>query len=131
MEWTLSWMYGLIMTALLVHTDAPEIKTASACSSEGDMVKCVCIVESKPPCMVHFVLSDRVLSGTKIERHGSVTIGTLQAEFGSSEFVHCLANNTEGEAKLTLSFTVNGKQVFRICRMHDMFNNLKDCLRGL
>ncbi|AWO96814.1 putative sialoadhesin-like isoform 2 [Scophthalmus maximus] len=88
---------------------APEIKTASACSSEGDMVKCVCIVESKPPCMVHFVLSDRVLSGTKIERHGSVTIGTLQAEFGSSEFVHCLANNTEGEAKLTLSFTVNGK----------------------
>ncbi|XP_071326798.1 B-cell receptor CD22-like isoform X1 [Trachinotus anak] len=88
---------------------APEIKTLSSCSSEGDMVKCVCIVESKPPCMVHFVLSDRVLPGTKVEKHGSVTIGTLQGEFGPSEFVHCLANNTEGNANLTLSLPVNGK----------------------
>ncbi|XP_056236092.1 sialoadhesin-like [Seriola aureovittata] len=88
---------------------APEIKTISSCSSEGGMVKCICIVESKPPCMLHFVLSDRVLPGTKVEKHGSVTIGTLQGEFGSSEIVLCLANNTEGNAKLTLSLPVSGK----------------------
>ncbi|XP_022617691.1 sialoadhesin-like [Seriola dumerili] len=88
---------------------APEIKTVSSCSSEGGMVKCMCIVESKPPCTLHFVLSDRVLPGTKVEKHGSVTIGTLQGEFGSSEFVLCLANNTEGNAKLTLSLPVTGK----------------------
>ncbi|XP_070768824.1 sialic acid-binding Ig-like lectin 14 [Enoplosus armatus] len=88
---------------------APEIKTMSSCSSEADMVKCVCIVESKPPSVVHFVLSDRVLPSTKVEKHGSVTIGTLQAELWSSEFVLCLANNTQGDAKLTLSVPVNSK----------------------
>ncbi|XP_062254660.1 B-cell receptor CD22-like isoform X2 [Platichthys flesus] len=87
---------------------APEIKSISSCSSEGKMVKCVCIADSEPPCMVHFVLSERVLPGTKIEKHGSVTIGTLQAEFESFEFVHCLANNTVGNGSLVLSLPVNG-----------------------
>ncbi|XP_034466196.1 sialoadhesin-like [Hippoglossus hippoglossus] len=88
---------------------APEIKSVSSCSSEGKMVKCVCIANSQPPCMVHFVLSERVLPGTKIERHGPVTIGTLEAEFESSEFVLCLANNTVGNANLVLSLPVNGE----------------------
>ncbi|XP_041648566.1 sialoadhesin-like isoform X2 [Cheilinus undulatus] len=88
---------------------APEIKTVSSCSSEADMVKCVCIAESRPPSMVHFVLSDRVLPKAKVEKHGPVTIGTIQAKFGSSEFVHCLANNTQGSANLTLYFPVNSK----------------------
>ncbi|XP_034553481.1 myelin-associated glycoprotein-like isoform X1 [Notolabrus celidotus] len=88
---------------------APEIKTGSSCSSEADKVKCVCIAESRPPSMVHFVLSDRVLPKAKVEKHGPVTIGTLQAEFGSSEFVHCLAKNTQGTANLTLYFPVNSK----------------------
>ncbi|XP_047197019.1 sialoadhesin-like isoform X2 [Hippoglossus stenolepis] len=88
---------------------APEIKSVSSCSSEGNIVKCVCIADSQPPCMVHFVLSERVLPGTKIERHGSVTIGTLRAEFESSEFVHCLANNTVGNANLVLSLPANGE----------------------
>nr|XP_019948347.1 PREDICTED: myelin-associated glycoprotein-like isoform X1 [Paralichthys olivaceus]XP_019948348.1 PREDICTED: myelin-associated glycoprotein-like isoform X1 [Paralichthys olivaceus] len=95
----------------LVHLSvlyAPEIKSVSSCSLEGDMVKCVCIVESKPPSMVRFELSERVLPGTIIERHGSVTIGTLQGDFESFEFVHCLANNTEGYANLVLSLPVNG-----------------------
>ncbi|TDH12013.1 hypothetical protein EPR50_G00066400 [Perca flavescens] len=74
---------------------APEIKTASSCSSEADMVKCVCIVESKLPSIVYFVLSDRVLPSTEVEKHGFVTIGTLRAKFGSSEAVYCLANNTQ------------------------------------
>ncbi|XP_075965685.1 sialic acid-binding Ig-like lectin 14 [Anarhichas minor] len=87
----------------------PEIKTISSCSLEADMVKCVCIAESQPASMVYFVLSDRVLPSIKVEKHGSVTIGTLQAEFGSSRVVYCLANNTLGNANLTLSLPVNSK----------------------
>ncbi|XP_049903735.1 sialoadhesin-like [Epinephelus moara] len=88
---------------------APEIRAASSCSSEADMVKCVCIAESKPPSMVHFLLSDKVLPSTRVEKHGSLTIGTLQAELGSSEVVYCLANNMQGNATLTLSLPVNSK----------------------
>ncbi|XP_059194473.1 myelin-associated glycoprotein-like [Centropristis striata] len=87
---------------------APEIKIASSCSSEADMMKCVCIAESKPPCMVQFVLSDRVLPSTIVEQHGSATIGTLQAEFGSSQVI-CLATNTLGNSNLTLSLPLNSK----------------------
>lgn len=88
---------------------APEVKTASSCSSNGNLVKCVCIAESKPPSVVHFVLSDKVLPSTKVEKHGAVTIGTLQAELGSYEFVLCMANNTQGNANLTLFLPVNSK----------------------
>lgn len=94
-----------------VLTDAPEIKTVSTCSSEADKVKCVCIAESKPASMIHFVLSNRVLPSTKVEKHGSVTIGTLEAEFGSFQVVYCLANNTLGNASLTLSLPVDSKEV--------------------
>ncbi|XP_062421723.1 sialic acid-binding Ig-like lectin 10 isoform X2 [Pungitius pungitius] len=85
----------------------PEIKTASSCSSEADLVKCVCIAESQPVSLIHFVLSDRVLPGVKVEQRGTITIGTLHAEFGSSRVVHCVANNTLGNANLTLSLPVN------------------------
>lgn len=88
----------------------PEIKTASSCSSEADMVKCVCIAESQPVSMIHFVLSDRVLPRVKVEQHGTVTIGTLHAEFGSSRVVLCVANNTLGNANITLSLPVNCKE---------------------
>ncbi|XP_033958883.1 Schwann cell myelin protein isoform X3 [Pseudochaenichthys georgianus] len=90
---------------------APEIAEASSCTSEGDMVKCVCISDSKPPSMLYFVLPDRVLPSTKVEKHGSVTIGTLHAELGSSVAVCCLANNTIGNANLTLSLPVNSKML--------------------
>ncbi|XP_034409170.1 myelin-associated glycoprotein-like isoform X2 [Cyclopterus lumpus] len=89
---------------------APEIKTVSSCSSEGDMVKCVCIAEAQPASMVHFVLSDRVLPSIKVEKHGSVTIGTLKADLGSYWVVYCLANNTLGKANLTLALPVNSKK---------------------
>ncbi|XP_044063619.1 sialic acid-binding Ig-like lectin 14 [Siniperca chuatsi] len=88
---------------------APEIKTESSCSSEADILKCVCIAESIPPSIVHFMFSDGVLPSTKVENNGSVTIGTLQAELGSSEFVLCLANNMQGNATLKLSLPVNSE----------------------
>ncbi|KAF3691781.1 Myelin-associated glycoprotein Siglec-4a Precursor [Channa argus] len=90
---------------------APEIKTIS-CSSEGDMVKCVCIVESRPSSSVRFGLSDKVLPSTKIDTHGYVSIGTLQAQSGSSEFVQCLAKNDLGSVNLTVPLSVNGKMQY-------------------
>uniref|UniRef100_A0A3Q1I1U3 Si:dkey-238d18.5 n=1 Tax=Anabas testudineus TaxID=64144 RepID=A0A3Q1I1U3_ANATE len=94
--------------ALCSSMFAPEIKNIS-CSSEDDVVKCVCIVESSPPSMVHFVLSDRVLSSNKTETHGFNTTETLHTKSGSSEFVQCLANNTLGNVSLTFPLAVNGK----------------------
>ncbi|KAI3360913.1 hypothetical protein L3Q82_013126 [Scortum barcoo] len=90
---------------------APEINVMSSCSSEAHMVKCVCIVDSKPPSMVHFVLPEhRVLhNATKTEKHGTITIANLLAELGSSEFVLCLASNTQGNANLTLYVSVDSK----------------------
>ncbi|KAI3360914.1 hypothetical protein L3Q82_013127 [Scortum barcoo] len=91
--------------------NAPEINVMSSCSSEAHMVKCVCIVDSKPPSMVHFVLPEhRVLhNATKTEKHGTITIANLLAELGSSEFVLCLASNTQGNANLTLYLPVDSK----------------------
>ncbi|XP_030604742.1 myelin-associated glycoprotein-like [Archocentrus centrarchus] len=88
---------------------APDIKNSSKCSLEWDEVKCECIVESNPPSMVYFVLADRVLQSSKIQENVSVTTGTLQAHFGSFLLVHCLANNTLGNANLTLALPVTGK----------------------
>ncbi|CAI5662725.1 unnamed protein product [Oreochromis niloticus] len=85
---------------------APDIRTSSKCSSDWGVLKCECIVESRPPSMVHFVLGDR-LQNSSVETNGSVTTGTLQTDFGSFKFVHCLANNTLGNANLTLSLLVN------------------------
>ncbi|XP_062278965.1 myelin-associated glycoprotein-like isoform X3 [Scomber scombrus] len=88
---------------------APEIKTISSCSSDGDMMKCMCIVESNPPSRVHFLLSDRVLQSTKLEIHGHLTIGTLQANLGSFGFIQCVANNMMGNANITLISTLPDK----------------------
>ncbi|KAK5862483.1 hypothetical protein PBY51_017874 [Eleginops maclovinus] len=90
---------------------APAIAKASSCTSEGNMVKCVCISDSKPPSKLYFVLHDRILPNTKVEKHGSVTIGTLIAELGSTVVVYCLANNTMGSANLTLSSPVSSKML--------------------
>ncbi|XP_068180393.1 myelin-associated glycoprotein-like isoform X2 [Antennarius striatus] len=89
---------------------APEIKAASSCSTKENMTECVCIVESKPPSTVHFVLFGKVLLNTKIEKLDSVTIGTIKAELGSYKFVLCVANNTQGNASLTL-FLPNSKML--------------------
>ncbi|XP_039885387.1 sialic acid-binding Ig-like lectin 12 isoform X1 [Simochromis diagramma] len=88
-------------------TDGPDIKTSSKCSSEDGVVKCECIVESEPPSMVYFILGDRVMQSSKAEKNGSVTIETLQTDFGSFRFVHCLANNMLGYDNILLSLPVN------------------------
>lgn len=81
------------------------------------MVKCMCIVDSQPPSMVHFLFSDRVLPSTKVEIHGAVTIGTLQENLGSFGFIHCVANNTVGNANITLTLPDKSKKYleFQVC----------------
>ncbi|XP_027142188.1 myelin-associated glycoprotein isoform X3 [Larimichthys crocea] len=93
---------------------APEVNSTSSCSVNADLVKCRCIVASEPPSMIHFLLSDKILPSTKIEKNGSFTIGTLQAEFGSYTFVLCLANNTQGNATLMLPVNSNMQSLYII-----------------
>ncbi|KAM3614800.1 uncharacterized protein V6R79_019132 [Siganus canaliculatus] len=90
---------------------APEVRTASSCSLLVNVIKCTCIVESKPPSVVHFVLSDRILPSTTTEKHDYVTISTLEAELGSSESVVCVANNTQGSASHKLLLPENSKML--------------------
>ncbi|XP_026149251.1 myelin-associated glycoprotein isoform X2 [Mastacembelus armatus] len=94
---------------------APEIKAAS-CSSEVDMVKCVCIVESNPPSKVHFNLLNRVLPSTSLKNDHHVTNATLLTKFEASEFIQCWANNTLGNAerKMPLSDKMMGVYIFII-----------------
>lgn len=87
---------------LVVFADAPEIRATSSCASVVDMMTCECIVESQPPSTVHFMLPERVLPSIKVEHHGNAIIGTLQIEMGRYESVLCLANNTQGNASLTI-----------------------------
>ncbi|XP_061531795.1 sialic acid-binding Ig-like lectin 14 [Phycodurus eques] len=93
-------------------THAPEIKSVSVCSSEGEMVKCVCIAESRPPSSVHFLLPNTILPRPDVERHDSVTIGTLQALLPSSEFIYCVANNTVGSASAAITLPVHSKMLY-------------------
>ncbi|XP_029573014.1 uncharacterized protein LOC115164546 [Salmo trutta] len=86
----------------------PEIKVGSACTSDISMVTCLCIVNLEPPGTVEWSLPAEplpTLPSTRLERHGSVTMVTLQRALGFSETVHCHASNTQGNA--TLSFTVS------------------------
>ncbi|CAI5662731.1 unnamed protein product [Oreochromis niloticus] len=84
---------------------APDIKTSSKCSSYDGIVTCECIIDSEPPSTVLFVLGDKVLQSSKVEKNGSVTTEILQVDFGSFKFVHCLANNMLGNANLMLSLS--------------------------
>ncbi|XP_026039156.1 myelin-associated glycoprotein-like [Astatotilapia calliptera] len=92
---------------ILQVKSAPDIKTSSKCSSENGIIKCDCIVESEPPSMVYFILGDRVMQSNKAEKNGSVTIETLQTDFGSFRRVQCLANNVVGYDNILLSLPVN------------------------
>ncbi|XP_051921508.1 myelin-associated glycoprotein-like [Hippocampus zosterae] len=98
--------------AQLNVTYAPVIKSASSCSSEGDMLKCVCIAESRPPSNVHFSLPDILLPRPDIERHDSITIGTLRTFLPSSELVYCVANNAMGNASAAITLPVHSKRLY-------------------
>ncbi|XP_023187271.1 myelin-associated glycoprotein-like [Xiphophorus maculatus] len=82
---------------------APEIKTESSCSVEGNWVKCECIVDSNPASTVTFKHSDKILPGTTRDKNGFYTIKILWKDIEPSKFVQCLASNTEGKASHTLS----------------------------
>lgn len=96
---------GVVQLNLLY---GPEIKAFSSCSSDGALVKCVCLAESRPPSTVQFLLPDTVLP-SKVERHGPITVGTLQADVSSFSFVYCVANNTLATANVTLALAANSK----------------------
>uniref|UniRef100_A0A4W5MC55 Ig-like domain-containing protein n=1 Tax=Hucho hucho TaxID=62062 RepID=A0A4W5MC55_9TELE len=84
----------------------------SACTSDISMVTCLCIVDSEPPSTVEWSLPDGplpTLPSTRVERHGSVTMVTLQRALGFSETVHCHAHNTQGNATLSFTLSTNGK----------------------
>ncbi|XP_056142153.1 sialic acid-binding Ig-like lectin 14 [Lampris incognitus] len=89
----------------------PKIKVGSTCSADNSTIICVCLVESNPPSMVHFSLVDGTLRSAKVERHGFLTIGMLQGDLRSSNLVECFANNTHGNATLTLSIPRNDYMV--------------------
>ncbi|XP_062322143.1 B-cell receptor CD22-like [Osmerus eperlanus] len=74
----------------------PEIKVGSACFSNISTVTCLCIVESVPLSDVQWSLPDGVLSSTKVDRHRSVIIATLQGSLGFADYTLCHANNSEG-----------------------------------
>ncbi|XP_054904008.1 Schwann cell myelin protein-like [Poeciliopsis prolifica] len=82
---------------------APEIKTESSCSAEGNWVKCECIVDSNPASTVTFKLSDKIQPGTTRDKNGFYTIKILWKDIEPFKFVQCLASNIEGEAMQTLS----------------------------
>ncbi|XP_070993500.1 B-cell receptor CD22-like isoform X1 [Oncorhynchus clarkii lewisi] len=90
----------------------PEIKVGSACTSDISTVTCLCIVDSEPPGTVEWSLPDGplpTLPSTRVERHGSITMVTLQRALGFSETVHCHASNTQGNATLSFTVSTNGK----------------------
>ncbi|XP_038833426.1 B-cell receptor CD22-like [Salvelinus fontinalis] len=92
----------------------PEIKVGSACTSDISMVTCLCIVDSEPPATVEWSLPDGPLPNrpsTRVERHGSVTMVTLQRALGFSETFHCHARNTQGNATLSFTVSTNDKKL--------------------
>ncbi|XP_049587225.1 myelin-associated glycoprotein isoform X3 [Syngnathus scovelli] len=96
-------------------TYPPEIKSVSSCSLEGEMVKCVCIAESRPPSNVEFFLNNTILSRPDIDWHDSITIGTLRAFLPSSDLVYCVAKNTLGSASAAITLpaqNVEGKMLY-------------------
>lgn len=97
-----------ILGFFFAFTDAPEIKTESSCSVEGNWVKCECIVNSNPASTVTFKHSDKILPGTTRDKNGFYTIKILWKDIEPSKFVQCLASNIEGKASHTLSVPHDG-----------------------
>ncbi|KAM6909815.1 sialoadhesin [Xenentodon cancila] len=88
---------------------APEVKAESSCSLKDNLINCECVVDSKPPSTVHFVLAGKVLPSTKQQENGSFTIMVPKADLKSFRFVYCWANNTQGSAIMTLFFPLDSK----------------------
>uniref|UniRef100_A0A3Q2QZ01 Si:dkey-238d18.5 n=1 Tax=Fundulus heteroclitus TaxID=8078 RepID=A0A3Q2QZ01_FUNHE len=91
---------------------APEVKTESSCFSEGNWVKCECIVDSNPPSTVTFKLGDRILPGAKNVQDGSFSLKVLWKDLESYKFVQCLAVNIQGRANLKLFLPHDGIMLY-------------------
>ncbi|KAJ8005301.1 hypothetical protein DPEC_G00145210 [Dallia pectoralis] len=87
----------------------PEIRVGSACTADFSIINCLCIVDWEPPGMVEWSAPGRTLPSTKVERHGSVTMVTLQRPLEFSDVVCCNAGNTHGNATLSCSMPTNYK----------------------
>ncbi|KAM8827297.1 myelin-associated glycoprotein isoform 1-T2 [Synchiropus picturatus] len=99
---------GTSSTVQLNVIYSPEIKPVSTCFLHESRVRCDCIVESRPPSTVRFLVSDKVVS-SKVERHGDITIATLQTDLEASRSVSCQAENTIGRSSAQLSSPENRK----------------------
>uniref|UniRef100_A0A6Q2ZAD6 Ig-like domain-containing protein n=1 Tax=Esox lucius TaxID=8010 RepID=A0A6Q2ZAD6_ESOLU len=93
----------------------PEIRVGSACTADFSIITCLCIVDWEPPGMVQWSLPGRPLPSTKVERHGSLTIVTLQRTFDFFDTVQCNASNTYGNATLSCSMPTNCKRKSCVC----------------
>ncbi|XP_010883399.2 myelin-associated glycoprotein isoform X2 [Esox lucius] len=101
-------------SSLKVHVEyRPEIRVGSACTADFSIITCLCIVDWEPPGMVQWSLPGRPLPSTKVERHGSLTIVTLQRTFDFFDTVQCNASNTYGNATLSCSMPTNYKMLMQ------------------
>ncbi|KAI4904655.1 hypothetical protein NFI96_019432, partial [Prochilodus magdalenae] len=91
----------------------PEIKVGSSCTSEISTVTCLCMVDSHPSSDIKWWASDhsKALNSSSTERHGSLTIATLQGALDYNT-VHCHASNSLGNSTMTLRVPHNGKLVY-------------------
>ncbi|XP_046718948.1 myelin-associated glycoprotein-like isoform X2 [Silurus meridionalis] len=82
----------------------PEFKVGSSCTVDITGVTCLCIVDSHPASEIKLWGADpsSELRRTHEEKHGSLTIVTLQGALGISDIVHCGATNSQGNYTLTL-----------------------------
>ncbi|KAI5625526.1 hypothetical protein C0J50_14740, partial [Silurus asotus] len=82
----------------------PEFKVGSSCTVDMTVVTCLCIVDSHPASEIKLWGADpsSELRRTHEEKHGSLTIVTLQGALGISDIVHCGATNSQGNYTLTL-----------------------------
>ncbi|KAM9468838.1 B-cell receptor CD22 isoform 1-T1 [Clarias gariepinus] len=82
----------------------PEIKVGSSCTSDTSKVTCTCIVDSHPVSEIKLWGTDPSieLRRSHEEKHGTLTIVTLQGALGFSDMVHCQAINSQGNYTMTL-----------------------------
>ncbi|XP_062873410.1 sialoadhesin-like [Trichomycterus rosablanca] len=92
----------------------PEIKVGSSCTLETLKTTCVCIVNSDPASDIKWWAADESLekhSRTQ-ERHGTVTIATLEMALGFSDSVHCHASNSQGNNTMILQVRQHHETLF-------------------
>ncbi|XP_072547724.1 myelin-associated glycoprotein [Salminus brasiliensis] len=91
----------------------PDIKAGSSCTSEFSTVTCLCMVDSNPSSDIKWWGSDqtKVLHSSNTEKHGSLSVVTLQGAL-HSDTVHCFANNSQGHSTMTLRVPHSDKLIY-------------------